>query len=226
MVPLIVAAAAVGAALLVPKKQGDVSQSVAQTPNDSAIGVNTGFATPTVQSGLVAPVPDSVTKNSPGSSSSGVPEFSAQAQEFQPAAAHPAPGLYFGPTFYETGQALTLRSKIQAASNPTITDSSKPGGCGCKGGGQSSGGIGGLAPARAAQTAPAGLIAKWAANLSSIPVNPFAAGQQTTFDHQMAVAPVGPAATVSHEDGSPSSAPSSPFNTPIGLTASNLYGHY
>lgn len=215
----LIALATAAAALLIPKRTSVPTVVAPNSPSNSGAGITTGFASaPIQQPSNFQASPIGVQANTPSSAASGVPNYSAQAQEFQPSTAQPAPGASV-PTFYNSGQSLQPRGRMMPENPTTPAASTCNGNCGgCRGGcnGGSTGGAGGgLAPARSAQVAPKGLIAQWAANISSVAVPPFALHQQEAYDAQG-----------NANSESSSTVAASPFAQPIGLTTSNMYGQY
>lgn len=119
MPPLLIALATVALYFLLPKQQRTGGMTVVQTPNNTPIGINSGFVVPAAQSnGTPGPVAGVV--NAPGVSQSGVPQSSPQAQKVVPAATVPQnqPSEFysypavFSPTFTPTKVSDIMTSQF------------------------------------------------------------------------------------------------------------------
>jgi hypothetical protein len=224
MPPFLAALIAAGIILLIPRKNQVPGSPVVvpSTPSNTPPGITTSFAQPPIQrsigSGSAAPP---LVANAPGTSGSGVPQWSANAQEFNtnpymnsPAPSTRIPGFYAGPIEDQ------LRPRWKSVKVPAGKTSCS-GGCGgsCGGGctNTSDCGIakqrnldgGCLAPTQEAQlrSAPPGVLASWAANLASAGANGWNTAQQAQFDRQ----DTNPA-------GDDQSVPASPNLTGIGIS--------
>ena len=204
MPPFLVALAVAAVIALIPRKNTVVGAPVAvpTTPVTGPVGVTTGFAQPPIQTSIPSSVAPPVQTNQPSASSSGVPNWTANAQEFNTAPYAPAPaptsripGFYIG----------SIQANLQPIYTPVnvpvpAAQSSQSCSCGCSGSGcgcsqnpsdcsvaslrNMDGGC--LAPTQAAQlaSAPPGVLQQWAANLASAGVTAFQAGQQIQYDIQ------------------------------------------
>jgi hypothetical protein len=216
MPSFLIALGVAAAYFLIPKKAKSTAVAVQATPNNSPVGISTGFPSAPVAT-AASSGPSSATSNQPSASSSGVPEYSPQTAEFSQAVSQMGPSGY-GPVFYQDSQRLQPRQG-NAQSMPGHHKKHESCGCGggCASGSGSSSSTAPLAATKQDQVngAPPGLIAQWAANLASVPVTPFAGYQQSVFDSENSI-PANEGVT----------APASPFLQPVGLTTSNLYGHH
>jgi hypothetical protein len=219
MPPFLVAlvVAAVGALAYRGNRRVQGAPTVVETtPANNPPGITTGFAAPPLQS-TVPPTsynPPPIETNQPAASSSGVPNWTSNAQEFNtaPYMAAPAPSNRI-PGFYNGPIASNLMPRFSPVRPPKIgKQSCSGGGCGCGSGGcqnpsdcsvasarNQDGGC--LAPTERSlvASAPPNVMANWIANLASSGVNPFQAAQQMQFD-EMDVNPQG-------EDITPPAAP-------------------
>lgn len=129
MPPFLIAMMVAGLYFLIPKNQRS-GVAVLQTPNNTPIGVNTGFVVPPGQVGG-SPSPTTGVTNAPGTRQSGVPQSSPQTQAFVPPASQPASEFYNYPN--------VLQPRFTPTQVPNKTSSGCSGSCG----GCSSGGCGG-----------------------------------------------------------------------------------
>ena len=233
MPPFLVAIAVAAIAALAYRKNAISipKVSVPTTPSNNPAGIITSFASPPVAVNVnsagqiegpstIDSVP-SLQTNAPGTSASGVPAWSSNAQEFVPVEYTPTPAplrqvasSYAGP----------IQQNIQPRFRPVKVNTPKPKtDCGC-GGSCGSGSCanpsdcasakarnrdgGCLAPTSQAQLQDAGpVLARWAANVASSGGNSWLDYQQRVYDMQES-SPASSDVTV----------PASPFISGIGIS--------
>jgi hypothetical protein len=201
--PIVAAVAAVlGFMWLAYKPAPNITNASIPTPptppngNAGGTGITTGFATPPIQTSVSAPIPATRQSNAPGTAASGVPNYSANAQEFDTGAGSPTPGLSVRPSYYNPNQLNPIYSFTKApASSVTRTRSVCGGSCatGCQGSSdcaissernQDQGCMVPTTRSLIRSTSPA-ILQNWADNISSSgAANTFAASQQLRFDQQ------------------------------------------
>lgn len=202
MPPLLVALFAAGIIALIPRKNSapGAPTIVQTTPANNPPGILTSFAPPPIQNYAQIPSSAPIQTNQPGTSGSGVPAWSSNAQEFNnsPYMAAPAPSTRI-PGFYAGPIGANLKPAYKSVKVPKSTRSSGcSGSCGssCSGGCQNpsdcsvasqrnqDGGC--LAPTMNAlvRSAPPGVLESWIANMVSAGVDPYQAAQQNKYDQQ------------------------------------------
>jgi hypothetical protein len=202
MPPFLVALIAAGIIWLIPRKNKvPGSPTIVQTtPSTSPPGITTGFAAPPIQN--YTPTPSQPTApplqtNQPGTSSSGVPEWTSNAQEFNDGLYSPAPspgtripGFYAGPLSanlaprYKPTKAPKTKQPCSGCGGSCGGNCQNPSDCSVASNRNKDGGC--LSPTQGAllNSAPPDVISSWAANLVSASVSPFQAHQQFAFDQQ------------------------------------------
>lgn len=177
MPPILIALVTIAAYFFVPKKQRIAQGDVVVTPQNTPVGITSGFSgapLPVSQ----APLPASPQQvNRPGTSASGLPGTSVAARNSTPAVTQPS-NLPPQEEFY-----TNLPSVLKPRFNPTpVPTRNKPSGdCGCGGHGSTPSqcsvavnryaNSGCLAPSQASLITPQSMpfLDKWMANLQSSP---------------------------------------------------------
>ena len=225
--PVVLALGAVlGVIYLAFNPKSKVTNATVVTPptppnsNSGGVGITTGFTPPPIQASVSAPVAPTKQTNAPGTSASGVPNYSANAQEFNTAPEYAAPGLNVRAPFYNPGQLAPIYSFTH---KPATLPAGLSKGCGGCGASCSSGCMGASDCAIASErnneqgcmvpttrsllrgTSPK-ILQNWADNISSAGGNVWHASQQLRFDQQQ-----------QNPQGEDTTIPAAATNTGIGL---------
>lgn len=123
MIPLVVGLGFVITWLLLPKG-GDKTAVVVPTPFNTPIGITTGFGSPSIAGNIHADE-NKTQQNQPSASSSGVPAYSLQTQEFNTAPSRPIATFAGVPQFYNKEQHQLSFPASRARTAPEESS------CGC-----------------------------------------------------------------------------------------------
>ena len=219
MIPLLIAAA-VGATAWFVNKPGGRHQAIVQTnPGNAGTGITTGFAAPQVQTAN-PPSSSSTQSNTPNAASSGIPGYASQAYNTTDSNPHPIPAGTFGPMFYQ-GTNPSNQPWFQNQGPPISSTVSTSGGasCGC-GGGRHTCDSQGLAANTASQIA-ASNPSQLASYFHALEGQGFQPGVFGVYQHAKHASEDAAFAPGGSSDHTP---PASPWQTPIGFTASGVYG--